>query len=152
MAELREEGKIDLVGVSNVSRKGYELAAAITPLGQVQNAYSIVNRGDDALLDACAEAGTAFVPFFPLGSAFSGGPALMAEQPAIAAAAEKHGVSPSQIALAWLLARSDNVLLIPGTTSVAHLEENLAAGDVELDTDDLADLAEVEQHGGPLDH
>ncbi len=152
MVALREEGKIDLVGVSNVSRVGYDLAASITPLGQVQNAYSIVNRDDDDLLDACAKAGTAFVPFFPLGSAFSGGPGLMAEQPAIADAARKHDVSASQIALAWLLARDDNVLLIPGTTSVAHLEENLAAGQVVLDADDLSGLDQVAQLGGPLDH
>lgn len=150
LVALREEGKLDLIGVSNVSTEGYELAAGITDLGQVQNAYSIVNRGDDDLLDACAAAGTAFVPFFPLGSAFSGGPKLMAEQPAIAATAHKHGVSASQVALAWLLARNDNVLLIPGTTSVAHLEENLAVGDVILDADDLASLDDVEQAGNPM--
>jgi aryl-alcohol dehydrogenase-like predicted oxidoreductase len=86
----------------------------------------------------------AFVPLFPLGSAFTGGPAKLAEDPAIASVAQRHGATPSQIALAWLLARYDRTLLIPGTSSVAHLEENMAAGDVDLDADDLAQLDAVQ--------
>jgi pyridoxine 4-dehydrogenase len=91
----------------------------------------------------------AFVPFFPLGSAFGGGPAKLAEDPAVASVAAKHGVTPSQVALAWLLARYDRILLIPGTTSVAHLEENMGAGDVALDADDLQTLESVEQVARP---
>ncbi len=84
------------------------------------------------------------MPFFPLGSAFTGGPKRLAEDPAIAEVAESHGATPSQVALAWLLARYERMLLIPGTTSVAHLEENMAAGDVALDDEDMAALDAVE--------
>ncbi len=115
----------------------------------MQNAYSVVNRVDEAIVELCREREIAYVPFFPLGSAFTGGPKQLAADPAIAGVAEKHGVSPSQVALAWLLARYDRILLIPGTTSVAHLEENLAAGDVELDADDLASLEDAVQIGSP---
>ncbi|MDQ3631126.1 MAG: aldo/keto reductase [Actinomycetota bacterium] len=84
------------------------------------------------------------MPFFPLGSAFTGGPKILAGDPAMAQTADKHRATPTQVALAWLLARYDRMLLIPGTTSVAHLEENLlAAQDVELDQDDLATLEAV---------
>ena len=89
------------------------------------------------------------MPFFPLGSAFTGGPPTLADDPAIAAVAEKHGAKPTQIALAWLLHRHERILLIPGTTSVAHLEENLAAGDLALDAEDLERLATVEEAGHP---
>ena len=141
LVELRDEGKLDLIGVSNVTRAGVELALEHVELGEVQNAYSVLDRTHDDLVDLCTERGIAFVPFFPLGSAFTGGPQALAGDPAVAAVAEKHGASPSQVALAWLLARSDRILLIPGTTSVAHLEENLAAGDLDLDAEDLDQLA-----------
>jgi pyridoxine 4-dehydrogenase len=149
LEDMRQEGKLDLIGVSNVTVEGVERALELVSLGEVQNAYSIVNRGDDPLVELCREHAIAFVPFFPLGSAFTGGPKQLAADPAIAAVAEKHGASPSQVALAWLLARYDRMLLIPGTTSVAHLEENLAAGDVELDADDLEALEGVEAVGSP---
>jgi pyridoxine 4-dehydrogenase len=90
------------------------------------------------------------VPFFPLGSAFAGGPKTLAGDPAIAQVATKHGATPSQVALAWLLARYERMLLIPGTTSVDHLEENLAAADIELGEEDMATLAAVEQVARPL--
>ena len=91
------------------------------------------------------------MPFFPLGSAFTGGPARAGRRPGgRLRVADKHGATPSQVALAWLLARYERMLLIPGTTSVAHLEENLAAADVELDADDLAILETVQQTGRPL--
>jgi len=141
LVELRDEGKLDLIGVSNITRAGVELALEHVELGEVQNAYSVLDRTHDDLVDLCTERGIAFVPFFPLGSAFTGGPQALADDPAVAAVAEKHGASPSQVALAWLLARSDRILLIPGTTSVAHLEENLAAGDLDLDAEDLDQLA-----------
>ncbi|WP_370552517.1 aldo/keto reductase [Conexibacter sp. CPCC 206217] len=150
LQDLRDEGKLDLIGVSNVSLEGARRALELVELGEIQNGYSILDRSAEPLLDLCREHAVAFVPFFPLGSAFSGGPSKLAADPAIAAVAAKHGATPSQIALAWLLARYDRILLIPGTTSVAHLEENLAAGDVVLDDDDLAALADVQEAGDPL--
>ena len=116
----------------------------------MQNGYSIVDRTGEDVLRLCAERDMAFVPFFPLGSAFTGGPAKLAADPAIARVAAKHDATPSQIALAWLLHRDERVLLIPGTSSVAHLEENLAAAGVALDVDDLAALEEVQPAGNPL--
>jgi len=144
LEDMRREGKLDLIGVSNVTVEGVERALELVELGEVQNAYNILDRADEAIVELCREREIAFVPFFPLGSAFTGGPKALAADPAIAAVAEKHGASSSQVALAWLLARYDRMLLIPGTTSVAHLEENLAAADVELDEDDLAELEGVQ--------
>ena len=149
LEDMRHEGKLDLIGVSNVTAEGVERALELVELGEVQNAYNILARADEPIVDLCREHEIAFVPFFPLGSAFTGGPKALAADPAIAGVAEKHGASPSQVALAWLLARYDRMLLIPGTTSVAHLEENLAAADVELDEDDLATLEAVEPVGSP---
>jgi aryl-alcohol dehydrogenase-like predicted oxidoreductase len=145
--DLRREGKLDLVGVSNVTLEGVRIAFEHLELGEVQNAYSVLDRAHEDLVDACQERAIAFVPFFPLGSAFMGGPRRLARDPAIAGVAEKHGATPAQVALAWLLARSERILLIPGTTSVAHLEENMAAADVALDEDDLAALEAVEPAG-----
>src|SRR3954451_15295540 len=149
LEDLRQEGKLDLIGVSNVSREGVERAIELVDLGEVQNAYSILDRADDPIIDLCEERGVAFVPFFPLGSAFTGGPARLAADPGVAGVADKHGATPSQIALAWLLVRSKRILLIPGTTSVAHLEENLAAGETALEDDDLAALDAVEPAARP---
>ena len=141
LEDMRKEGKLDLIGVSNVTVEHTQEALDLVDLGEVQNSYSILDREHEPLLELCRDRGVAFVPFFPLGSAFTGGPAKLAEDPAIAGVAERHGATPSQVALAWLLARYDRTLLIPGTSSVAHLEENMAAGDVVLDDDDLAALA-----------
>lgn len=143
LTDMRDEGKLDLIGISTASRDTVEQALELTDLGEVQNAFSILNRDDEATLELCREREIAYVPYFPLGSAFTGGPAALAADPAIAGVAGRHGVSPSQVALAWLLAQYDRVLLIPGTASVAHLEENLAAGDVELDAEDLDALSAV---------
>jgi aryl-alcohol dehydrogenase-like predicted oxidoreductase len=90
------------------------------------------------------------VPYFPLGSAFGGGPTQLAEDPAIARVADRRGITVTQVALAWLLARYERMLLIPGTSSVAHLEENMAAADVELDEQDLAELENAADVGDPL--
>jgi aryl-alcohol dehydrogenase-like predicted oxidoreductase len=150
LEELRHEGKLDLIGVSNVELERAEQALELVDVSQIQNSYSIVDRGDDPIVELCRERAVAFVPFFPLGSAFTGGPAKLAQDPTISKVAEKHSASTSQIALAWLLARYERMLLIPGTTSVAHLEENLAAIDIELDEDDLKELGTVEQLGRPL--
>ena len=149
LKDLQTEGKLDLIGISNVTLDGLRTAAELTELGEVQNAYSVMDRSNEALVDFCREREIAFVAFFPLGSAFAGGPAKLAADPAVAAVADTHGATPSQVALAWLLARYDRMLLIPGTTSVAHLEENMAAGEVALDADDLVRLESVEQMGRP---
>ncbi|MEA2168073.1 MAG: pyridoxine 4-dehydrogenase [Solirubrobacteraceae bacterium] len=150
MEDLRQEGKIAAIGVSNVSVAGLDAARELIDVGQVQNAYSIVNREHEDLLERCRDLNIPFVPFFPLGSAFTGGPKALAADPAIASVAAKHGASPSQIALAWLLGTYDRTLLIPGTSSVAHLEENLAAGDHTLDAEDLQTLEGVKLLGDPL--
>jgi pyridoxine 4-dehydrogenase len=143
LEDLRREGKLDLIGVSNVDQVRLEQALELVELGEVQNSYNVIDRRDEPLLEVCRERQIAFVPFFPLGSAFTGGPAKLAEDQTIQRVADKHGVTTSQIALAWLLARYDRMLLIPGTSSVAHLEENYAAIDIELDDADIAELDAV---------
>jgi pyridoxine 4-dehydrogenase len=148
LEELRKEGKLDLIGISNAGREQIERALELVDLGEIQNSYSVIDRGDDPIVELAREREIAFVPFFPLGSAFTGGPATLAQDPRISKVAEKHGVTASQVALAWLLARYERMLLIPGTASVGHLEENLAAIDIELDADDLAELDAVEQVSG----
>jgi aryl-alcohol dehydrogenase-like predicted oxidoreductase len=150
LEDLRREGKIDEIGISSVGIETVRQAIELVDLAAVQNSYSILHRDDDPIVELCSERQIAYVPYFPLGSAFSGGPAALAGEPAIAKVAERHGASPSQVALAWLLARYERMLLIPGTSSVAHLEENLAAIEITLDEDDLAALEEVESRGDPL--
>ncbi|HWV84594.1 MAG TPA: aldo/keto reductase [Capillimicrobium sp.] len=139
LVELRAQGKLDLIGLSTVSAGDVDAALEITPIAAVQNPFSILDRADRPVVERCRERGIAYVPYFPLGSAFGGGPAALAADPAIAAVAERHGATPAQVALAWLLAH-DGTLLIPGTSSIAHLEENVAAGAVRLDAEDLAAL------------
>jgi pyridoxine 4-dehydrogenase len=150
LADMRREGKVDLIGVSeagaNIVRRALELA----DIAEVQNAYSVVNRSAEDVLDLCMEREIAFVPYFPLGSAFSGGPKQLAADPVIAGVAERRGVLVTQVALAWLLSRGERVLLIPGTSSVKHLEQNMAAADIELDEQDLAELDNASQLGDPL--
>lgn len=131
---LREEGLIRHLGVSNVTAEELAEARAIAPIACVQNLYNLVRREDDPIVDACAEAGIAYVPFFPVG----GFQPLTAER--LDAVAARHGVTVPQVALAWLLARSPNILVIPGTGSLDHLEENVAAGALKLTAEDLADL------------
>jgi aryl-alcohol dehydrogenase-like predicted oxidoreductase len=151
LEDLRREGKLELIGISNVSHAQAEEALELVDVAGVQNAYSILDRSGEDVLELSRERDIAFVPFFPLGSAFTGGPAKLAADPAIARVAAKHDATPSQIALAWLLHRDEHILLIPGTTSVAHLEENLAAADVTLDADDLADLDDVTPAANPVE-
>jgi aryl-alcohol dehydrogenase-like predicted oxidoreductase len=148
LEEMRHEGKLDLIGLSNVDQAKVQLALESVQVSEIQNAYSILDRRDDEMVDFARERKIAFVPFAPLGSAFNGGPARLAGDPVIARVAQKHGVTPTQVALAWLLARYDRMLLIPGTSSVAHLEENMAATELELDDLDLAALDLVEQRDG----
>jgi pyridoxine 4-dehydrogenase len=150
LADMRGEGKLDMIGVSEAGVEAVRRAVGLVEISEVQNAYSVVNRSGEAVLEECIDRQISFVPYFPLGSAFSGGPKQLAADPAIAAVAARRGVSVTQIALAWLLARWERILLIPGTSSVAHLEENMAASEVELDERDLAELEDATQLGDPL--
>jgi aryl-alcohol dehydrogenase-like predicted oxidoreductase len=145
LEDMRKEGKLDLIGLSNIDRVQVRLALEFVGIAGIQNSYSIIDRQDDEMVDFAQERGIAFVPFFPLGSAFNGGPARLAAEATIVQVADKHAATPTQIALAWLLARYDRMLLIPGTSSVRHLEENMAAIKVELDDADLAALDRVGQ-------
>ncbi|WP_218792432.1 oxidoreductase [Streptomyces sp. Amel2xC10] len=131
---LREEGLIRHLGVSNVTAEEFAQAREVAPIACVQNLYNLARRDDDPLIDTCAEAGIAYVPFFPVG----GFQPVTAEH-LDGIAARRHASVP-QVALAWLLARSPNVLLIPGTGSVEHLEENVAAGELTLSAEDIAAL------------
>jgi pyridoxine 4-dehydrogenase len=143
MVVMREEGLIGGVGLSNVSLEQYRAARSRTEVACVQNAYNVAQRSDQPVFDACAADGVPYVPFFPLGSAFAAdNPVLGA--PAVRRAGGRLGVTPVQVALAWLLALAPSVLLIPGTSSLAHLEENLAAADVTLDQAALDDLEHVQ--------
>jgi aryl-alcohol dehydrogenase-like predicted oxidoreductase len=139
MVTLREEGKIAGVGISTASRAQVEQAIAQADIVCVQNSFSLVDQKDADVLDLCHDAGIAYVPYFPLGSAFPGIPKVT-ESAAVRAVAERVGASPAQVGLAWLLAHRDNVLLIPGTSSVAHLEENMKVASVTLSDDDIANL------------
>jgi aryl-alcohol dehydrogenase-like predicted oxidoreductase len=150
LEELRSEGKLDLIGISEAGVDAVQQALELVDIAEVQNSYSVVNRSGEDVVELCKEREIAFVPYFPLGSAFTGGPKQLAQDPAIAGVAQRHGILPTQVALAWLLSRDERILLIPGTSSVAHLEENMAAADVELDDADLAELENVTQHGDPL--
>ena len=151
LEDLRRDGKLALIGLSNVTHAQAEQALELTDVASVQNAYSIVERSAEDLLELCRERDLAFVPFFPLGSAFTGGPAKLAADPAVSRVAAKHDATPSQVALAWLLHRDERILLIPGTSSLSHLEENLAASELALDADDLELLDGVEPAGNPLE-
>jgi aryl-alcohol dehydrogenase-like predicted oxidoreductase len=134
LEEMRQEGLIKHVGVSTVNAEQVAEAQSITPVVCVQNLYNVAGRGDDALIDELAAQGIAYVPYFPLGG-FS--PLQDATLDAVAA---RLGTSKMTVALAWLLQRSPNILLIPGTSSVAHLHENLAAVDLEIPSEELAEL------------
>jgi len=126
LAGLREQGLIHHLGVSNIGPTQLAEAQTIAPVVCVQNMYNIAARGDDPLVDSCAAQGIAFTPFFPVGG-FS---PLQNEQ--LSSLADRRGVSAMQLAIAWLLARSPAILAIPGTSSVSHLEENIAAGALVL--------------------
>jgi len=145
LEDMRREGKLDLIGLSNVDQAKVQLALEFVDVAGIQNGYSIIDRQDDEMVEFAREREIAFVPFFPLGSAFRGGPARLAGEAAIVQVADKHEATPAQVALAWLLARYERILLIPGTSSIAHLEENMAAMELELDDGDLAGLDRVGQ-------
>jgi aryl-alcohol dehydrogenase-like predicted oxidoreductase len=132
MTSLRDAGLIGGIGLSNVTIDDYLTARSEIDVACVQNAYNLTDRSDHLLFDACRDDGVPYVPFFPLGSAFfPENPVLQA--PAVVETASRLGATRAQVALAWLLSRAPTVLLIPGTSSLSHLEENLAAGDLVLD-------------------
>jgi aryl-alcohol dehydrogenase-like predicted oxidoreductase len=132
MIQAREDGLIGGVGLSNVTLERLRHALERTPIVCVQNPLNLADRSSMPVLRECATRGIAFVPFFPLGSAFAHDNQVLGN-PEVRAIAERLGATPAQIALAWTLGLAPNVLLIPGTSSVAHLEENLAVADVTLD-------------------
>jgi aryl-alcohol dehydrogenase-like predicted oxidoreductase len=140
MEALRDEGLIGGIGLSNVTLEEYRTARSLVDVACVQNAYNLADRSDQSLLDACRDDEVPYVPFFPLGSGFvAENPVL--RDPAVLETARRLGCTPAQLALAWLLTRGAMVLLIPGTSSLPHLAENLAAGDLVLDEVAQADLA-----------
>ena len=139
MVALRDEGKIAGVGISTATRAQVEQAIAQADIVCVQNAFSLVDQRDADVLNLCHDSGVAYVPYFPLGSAFPGMPKVT-ENAAVRSVADRVGAPPAQVGLAWLRAHRDNVLLIPGTSSVAHLEENMKVAAVTLSDDDLAEL------------
>lgn len=132
MIAARDEGLIGGIGLSSVSVEHLQFALERTEIATVQNLYNLVDRSSQSVLDLCTERGISFVPFFPLGSGFTADNPVL-NHPAVRREAEKLGRTPAQIALAWTLSVAPNVLLIPGTSSVAHLEENTAVRDIELD-------------------
>ncbi|MEU7909558.1 oxidoreductase [Microbispora bryophytorum] len=135
LAELREEGLIRHLGVSNVDAAHLDEARAIAPVAAVQNSFHVQDRGDAELLARCEKDGIAFVPFFPLG-----GGLRPIDQTRLTAVMRRHGATAAPIALAWLLATSPAALAIPGTGSLDHLEENMGAGRIRLTPEDLAAL------------
>ena len=134
LAALQQQGLIRHLGLSNVTARQVEEAQGIAEIVCVQNHYNLAHRGDDALVDALASQAIAYVPFFPLGGF------TPLQSSALSEVASAHGVTPMQVALAWLLHRSPNILLIPGTSSVAHLRENLAVATLTLSDEGLARL------------
>ena len=139
-ARLQEEGKIQRIGLSNVTAEQLDEALEVVDIATVSNAFSVVDRADEAMVDRCERDGIAYLPFFPLGATTTSGDASAARNAAVVAVAERIGATPLQVALAWLLQRSPALLPIPGTSQVAHLEENVAAVDVQLSPADLLAL------------
>ena len=137
LAELRQQGLIRHLGVSSATPTQIAEARAIAPVVCVQNMYNIAHRADDALIDQLADDGIAYVPFFPLGGF------TPLQSSTLSEVAARLGATPMQVALAWLLRRAPNILLIPGTGSLGHLRENLAAAELELTDEVLAELDQI---------
>ncbi len=142
LAELQQEGLIRHIGVSNVTPAQIAEARSIVPIVCVQNQYNLVHRRDDALIEELAHDGVAYVPFFPLGGFTPLQSAVLSD------AAAGLDASPMQVALAWLLQRSPNILVIPGTSSVKHLRENLEAAQLELPAEVVAELSSIGENVG----
>lgn len=134
LIDLKREGLVRHIGLSNVTARQVEQAQALTEIVCVQNHYNLAHRGDDALIDALAKQGIAYVPFFPLGGF------TPLQSSTLSEVASELGATPMQVALAWLLRRAPNILLIPGTSSVAHLRENVAAASLALPPKSVAAL------------
>ena len=143
LAELQQQGLVRHIGLSNVTRKQVAEGRAIANIVCVQNQYNLAHRHDDALIDELAAAGIAYVPFFPLGGF------TPLQSTALSDVAAQLDATPMQVALAWLLQRSPNILLIPGTSSVTHLRENLAAADIALPGDALKTLDRIAGGNAP---
>lgn len=143
LADLQRKGLIRHIGLSNVTRKQIEDSRKICDIVCVQNLYNLAHRDDDALIDQLGAEGVAYVPFFPLGG-FT--PLQSSELSAVAA---RLGATPMQVALAWLLRRASNILLIPGTSSLAHLRENLAAAELQLPDDAMGELDRISANTAP---
>jgi pyridoxine 4-dehydrogenase len=139
MITARDEGLIAGIGLSSISIEHLNIALERTEIACVQNAYNLVDRTSQPVLDACIIYDIAFVPFFPLGSAFAPDNPVLGN-PVIRRAASRQDRTPAQIALAWTLSIAPNVLLIPGTSSLQHLEENMAVGEIALDDDTKREL------------
>jgi len=142
LSALRDAGKIGGIGLSNVSAEQVDQAAP-AGIACVQNLYSVIDRTTEPVLDRCREHGVAWVPYFPLGSAFPNRPRVT-DNPAVIAVAAEVGATPAQVGLAWLLAHDERTLLIPGTSSPAHLAENIAAGAVRLPAESIAVLDQLD--------
>jgi len=137
LVDLQSEGKIGHIGVSNVSATELARARAVAEIVSVQNAYNLRDRSSDGLIDICTDAGIAFISYYPLAKGrLAGSPGSPLDR-----IAERHHATPRQIALAWLLHRSPVMLPIPGTSSIAHLEENLAAASIRLSAEEFQTLA-----------
>ncbi|MEX3963184.1 aldo/keto reductase family oxidoreductase [Paraburkholderia sp. EG286B] len=141
LARLRERGLVRNVGMSNATAAQIAAAQRLVPIVCVQNHYNLVHRDDDALIDALAAQGIAYVPFFPLGGF------TPIQSSALSAVAARLEVTPMALALAWLLRRSPNILLIPGTSTLSHLRENVAAAQLDLNDDVLAELDAIGSSG-----
>lgn len=139
LKELQEEGKIRHVGLSNVGHHHLETAEAIVDVISVQNRFNLTDRASEDVLDRCTDAGTAFIPWFPLAT----GDLASGHEETLTRIAASHGATTAQIALAWLLHRSPVMVPIPGTSSVEHLEENVAAAAIQLTDDEIAELDAV---------
>jgi pyridoxine 4-dehydrogenase len=134
LVELKEQGKVRHIGLSNVSERQLQQAQRLTPIVSIQNRYNLVDRGSDALVDLCEQEQIAFIPWAPIQD--------LDKHKVVARVAESHGATRTQAALAWLLARSPAMVPIPGTGSIAHLEENVAAAGLRLTADEIAALGE----------
>lgn len=135
LSAMRDEGKIRMIGLSEVSVEEIEQCRRVVDVVSVQNRYNVVDRNHEPVVDYCTEQGIAFIPWFPLATG-----RLAGTGSALRKAAERHDMAPAQLALAWVLQRSPVMLPIPGTSKVAHLEENMKAADVELSADEYAAL------------
>jgi len=139
LAELQQKGLVRHIGLSNATPNQVAEGRRITEIACVQNQYNLIHRDDDALIDDLSRDGIAYVPFFPLGGF------TPLQSSTLSGVSDRLGATPMQVALAWLLQRAPNILLIPGTSSVAHLRENLAAAELELGADVVAELDRIAQ-------